>query len=260
MATPIADVPDGLWCACSCMDDLGYTCPDAGTRACDNGFTWNTSAIPTGTYWIIAATTDPPYDIYTVSDGPVRVSHGGPAPPAIILVRPDGFGTFDKSYRIRWLLVGEAPFHVDLDYLSDDDVRAGATWKPIATDVPLTAEPDGSYAYDWDTSALQSAHIYHVRATVRDASTLSAYTVSRAGVTIYHPGSLPDLARAPVDMSVEEQPQPGCELEGPERPGSSAWSWIIGLGLAAAAFCLSRRATRLAHRARSLDASSRDGL
>lgn len=103
-----------IWAACSCTPDIGVVCPDAGVRNCPSGFTWSTSSLAPGAYWVVATTSDPPYDIYTVSAGPIRVAHGGALPPAVIVLRPDGFGTYDRSYETRFMFTGQAPFHVDL--------------------------------------------------------------------------------------------------------------------------------------------------
>ena len=198
LATPIPEGSGGFWAACSCPDDFG-ACPDIGTRDCRNGFTWDTHALPPGTYWLIAVTRDPPYDVYTVSDGPVRVAHGGALPPAVIIVRPDGFGTFDQSYTAKWILGGMDPMHVDLAYESDDDVRAGAPWMPLASDVPLVAGDDGTFAFEWNLSALQSARIFHLQATVKDATGQTVVTDSRNGVTVFHPGDNPDFSASTGD-------------------------------------------------------------
>jgi hypothetical protein len=202
LATPIPESAGGFWVACSCPDDFGVVCPDIGTRDCRNGFTWDTHALPPGSYWLIAITRDPPYDVYTVSDGPVRIAHGGPLPPAAIIVRPDGFGTFDTSYTARWILIGTDPTHVDLAYNSDDDVRAGSPWKPLASDVPLMAGPDGTFSFEWDLSALASARIFHLQATVKDATGQTVFTQSRNGVTVFHPGDNPDYAVSVDDVDM----------------------------------------------------------
>ena len=212
VATPMPESVNGFWASCTCVEDMPSPCPEAGVRDCRNGFTWDTHALAPGAYWLLALTRDPPYDVYTVSDGPVRIAHGGAPPPAAIVVRPDGFGTFDTSYRVRWLLGGTAPFHVDLAYDSDDGIRQGAAFTPLGADVPLVAGADGTFAFDWDLSALPSARIYHVRATVRDASGQTTYTDSRAGVTVFHPGDDPDLALPPRDLGKPAGGDPGCAV------------------------------------------------
>jgi hypothetical protein len=209
LATPIPESAGGFWVACSCADDFSVACPDIATRDCRNAFTWDTHGLLPGSYWLIAITRDPPYDVYTVSDGPVRIAHGGALPPAVIIVRPDGFGTFDQSYTARWILAGTDPMHVDLAYDSDDDVRAGVAWKPLATDVPLVAGADGTFSFVWDLSALQSARIFHLQATVKDATGQTVFTQSRNGVTVFHPGDNPDYAMPPIgdaDLGTVKKP------------------------------------------------------
>jgi hypothetical protein len=234
--TPVPGV-GSIWGACSCADDLGVVCPDAGVRDCRNSFTWDTSALPPGAYFIVAATHDPPYDIYTVADGPVRVAHGGAVPPAVIVVQPDGFGTFDRSYTTRWIMTGQAPFHVDVAYASDDAVRANEPFSTITSDVPLEASSDGSYSYVWDTSALPSPRIYHVRVTVKDATGQSVFSDSRAGVTIFHPGDQPDLAGGAKDFSVAAigKDHGGCSVSDAGRDG---YSWLLWVALASSALAI----------------------
>jgi hypothetical protein len=237
VATAIPESAGGFWAACSCADDFG-SCPDIGApRDCRNGFTWDTHALAPGSYWIIAITRDAPYDIFTVSDGPVRIAHGGPLPPAVIVVRPDGFGTFDQSYTARWIVAGTDPVHVDLSYASDVDVRNGTAFKPLAADVPMMAWPDGTSYYAWDLTGLESARIFHLRATVMDASGITAFADSRNGVTVFHPGDNPDLAAPGVDMATTTGGDDGCALGG----ASPAPLGALLLGLVILIFALSRR-------------------
>jgi MYXO-CTERM domain-containing protein len=229
MATPIPETSGGIWASCDCPADFG-ACPDAGVRDCRNAFTWDTHLVPDGAYFLIAVTVDPPYDVYTVSDGPVRVTHGSGQPPGVVVVRPDGFGTFDQSYRLRWLLAGTPPFHVDLAYDDDDDVRTGAPFTTIVTDLSPAAGVDATFLYDWDVSKLPSAHIYYARATVRDAAGSSVYTMSRAGVTVYHPGDMPDLGGHRSDMATGHADDGcGCALGGAGDETRGARAMLLAL-------------------------------
>jgi hypothetical protein len=108
----------GIYISCTCTPALGVVCPDAGPRDCRDAFAWDTHALPDGTYWVIAVDYDPPFDVYSVSETPVRVAHGGaPAPPAVVVIPPDGIGVADRAYTIDGL--GAAPLTLDLEYGHD---------------------------------------------------------------------------------------------------------------------------------------------
>jgi hypothetical protein len=102
----------GYFVSCFCASDTGITCPpvvrDPATN-CANQLVWDTSELPPGTYWLAAVNDDPPFHVYNVSAAPIRVGHGAtPLPPAVIVVRPDSVGSWDKTYHVQWL-AADAP-------------------------------------------------------------------------------------------------------------------------------------------------------
>src|SRR5262249_52909520 len=133
-----------------CSTDLGVTCPpdprDPGGN-CANQLVWNTSGLAPGTYWLVAVNHDPPYYTWNVSGAPVRVVHGGTAPPAAVILRPDGFGAFDKTYHIQWLADGKAPLRFDLAYGLEETGAGNAIVGDIGSGVSATDNGDGSFGY-----------------------------------------------------------------------------------------------------------------
>jgi MYXO-CTERM domain-containing protein len=192
LASPIPEASgsNAYWVSCSCTNDLGVTCPDAGPRTPDCGklqFTWNTSAIPAGVYWLIAANNDPPYKIYSVSQGPVRIAHGGASPPpAVDIVLPDGLFATDKSYKTVWIATGVPPLHFDVFYgVNDVSVVMNAPTM-LGQDITPLMNGDGSFGYQWDTSMLSDG-LYYFGVKVTDATGMSSYTDSQLGENVYHP-------------------------------------------------------------------------
>ena len=110
----------GYFASCVRAMDAGVTCSPivrdpAGN--CANQIVWNTAAVPAGTHWLVAVNNDPPFHVYNASLAPVRVVHGAATPaPAVLVVRPDGTGAWDRSYHLQWLADGKAPLSFELSY------------------------------------------------------------------------------------------------------------------------------------------------
>lgn len=244
-ATPIPDGAAGVWASCNCDSDAGVMCPDAGVRDCRNSITWDTSALPTGSYWVIAVNDDPPYLVYSVSGSPVRVQHGAdPPPPAAIVLRPDGFGSWDTSYRTQWFAVGAPPLRIDLAYGIDDPTKVLGPTVPLLKDAHGIVNPDGTVSWDWDTTALETLGTFFLRVTVTDSNGVSQFTDSRYQLSVYHPDT--DGSAASSDLSARDgllnlhPPSGGCAL-GPE---GGAPALLGSLALALAVFGLALRLRR----------------
>jgi hypothetical protein len=235
-ATIIPEGSNGIWASCSCA--ALFDCVDSGVRDCRNSFTWDTSGVAAGTYWIIASDVDPPYHAYTVSETPVRIGHGGGEPgPAAVVLRPNGIGSADNSYRLQWIAVGQGPLHFDLLFGSDSYPGVLGPRTSIGMDVTAMDNGDGTWGYLWDPSNVVQMDIF-VEVRVTDAMGRSAFTDSN-GLTIAHPmrrDAAVDLAPAPAprDLALPLPPSSSCESE-PGAPGAAA---LPGLALAAVAAML----------------------
>jgi hypothetical protein len=201
-ATPLREVgqppdthtPARRWVACTCNADLGVTCPDAGPRPCDNELLWDTSAIQPGAYFIIAVNDDDPFLTFSPADGPVIISHGGTPPPAVVVLRPDGVGTFDKSYDTKWFAVGKPPLKFDVAYGKSGSM--GEVFGPttsLGKSIAAAALPDGTFGWTWDLTSLPGPKAYFFQVTVTDGDGRIAYTNSRYQITVYHPPPSGDL-------------------------------------------------------------------
>jgi hypothetical protein len=244
MATPIPEGSSGIWVACQCAADLGVVCPDAGTRDCRNSFTWDTSAVPAGTYWIIASNVDPPFHVYSTSATPVRIAHGGaPLPPAVLILRPSGIGSADLTFHVQWIAVGQPPLHFDLAYGEDNAMRVFGPKTAIGTDVAAQQGSDGTFSYDWDTSAIASQDVF-VQVRVTDGTTQTAATLSHQ-LTIYHPqpsdlGPPEDLAAPAPDAAPPRAASASCAF----APSPSLFAPAVGLALALALVLVARKRSR----------------
>jgi hypothetical protein len=226
-----------IFAGCTCADDQGVTCADlsgGAMRDCRNSFQWDTSQIAAGAYWIIAVNSDPPFHVYSVAPAPVVVSHGGtPPPPAALVLRPDGFGSWDQSYRIQWLAKGTPPLRFDVAY--GDEMNALAAPTPIGTNVTPIVNADGTYALDWDISGLMSLGNYFVRVTVTDGNGKTAFTDSKFGLSVFHPGAQqPDMAMSLDGGGVGDPPKKGCDV-GAGAGASTVPFALVVLALLAAA-------------------------
>jgi hypothetical protein len=198
----------GIWAACDCIDGAQVVCPDAGVRDCRNSIPWDTSGLAPGAYWLVAIDNDPPYYLYSVSESPVRVAHGGSAPPGAYFILPNGIGSADESYKIQWVAEGDAPLAFDLAWGKNVEPDVAQPPTPIATNVAATDEGGRKFSYLWDTSQLASGDVY-VQVTVRDASGRSSIANS-LNLKIFHPAAPPDLSRP--DMAMAPRTAASCQV------------------------------------------------
>jgi MYXO-CTERM domain-containing protein len=240
--------PVSIFAGCDCNPDAGIAgspivCPDAGgPRDCRNSFMWDTSKVTTpGSYWIVAVNNDDPLHLASVANGPVRIAHGGNPPPAVIVLRPDGFNSFDKTYRVQWAATGTAPLKFDLAYGLDDTTAVLMPPTPLGSDVQAISNADGTWSWDWDISALDSLKVYYFRVTVTDANGVKAFTDSRYGLSVYHPVDNGDGGMAPPDLAVVQlmptKSGCSCDLTGPASPLA-----LVPLALLALVLLVRRRA------------------
>jgi hypothetical protein len=244
LATPIADVPFGIWTACDCVDGMGVMCPDAGVRDCRNQFTWDTHAIAPGAYWVIAIDNDPPYFLYSSSESPVRIGHGGSAPPGATIRKPNGIGSADQTYRLEWLADGDGPLHFDLAWGSDIYPGLNDPPTPIGTGVAVTDLGNNVYAFDWSTASLPTGDVY-VQLKVTDAQGRSTVTDSR-NLKIFHPvigsDAAVDMAMRSPDLAMPvKKGGDGCDVA---PPSDVAWPFGAAFSLALLLVLLARRQAR----------------
>jgi hypothetical protein len=245
LATKIDDpvnLAGGYFASCYCEGDQGVTCPmvtrdPAGN--CANQITWTTSTIAPGTYWIVAVNNDPPFHTAYTSNAPVRVAHGGTPLPAALVVRPDGYGAWDKSYHLQWLADGRAPLSFDLAYGLEDTGVAQEVPTAIAAGLLPAPNGDGTFSYDWDVSQLMSNKSYWVRLKVTDGDGNSTFTDSHFAVTVSHATTTPT-----PDMAMAAKKKSGCEVGANEPPSRGLVSTLAVLGALLAALYVARRAAR----------------
>jgi len=208
VATPIPEASgdNAIWLSCTCDDDAGVICPDAGSRAGQCGlthFTWNTASVPAGAYWVLALNNDPPYQVYTVSGGPVRVAHGGaPFPPASAVVLPDGLFAADLVSRTLWVSTGQAPLHFNVFDGIDDATHALDPPKALGAAVTPIKNVDGTYSYDWDLSSYSDG-LYYFGVEVSDATGQKSSARSWLGQNVYHPPKDGGLSEGGKDAAAD---------------------------------------------------------
>jgi hypothetical protein len=225
LGTPVkeknqAAEPVELWVGCGCDGDAGVVCPDAGVRDCRNEFLWDTSGVPDGTYWVVAVNQDPPFHVYSTALAPVRIKHGGGEPsPALVVLRPDGLGSHDKTYRTQWWAQGKPPLRFELAYGNVEDAARGPV-SIIVKDLTPTAQADGTYLYDWDISRLENLFTFYLRVRVTDGDGRMVTSNSRYGMSVYHPPpdgfTLGDAAVAPDQGTMPPAGCGSCGVEGGE--------------------------------------------
>jgi hypothetical protein len=231
---PVGEGP--IWAACDCVDDPTFMvmCPDAGDRDCRNEFSFDTSALAPGAYWLIAVDHDPPYYLYSISESPIRVGHGTTAPPGALFLKPNGIGSAHLTYQLEWVAAGDAPLSFDLAWAPNDGVDTPPT--SIGTNLAAKDEGNGRFSFAWDTSPLPDGDIY-VQLTVRDGQGRSSVTNS-LNLNIFHGSSKADLGPDLAMRAMQPQPDGGCDV----APGGQATAALfVGVLLALLWGALARR-------------------
>jgi hypothetical protein len=148
-----------------------------------NVVAWDTSNVPSGTYWLWSAVTEIPVSnpehLITFSPGVVSIVHpGDEAQPAVVLVPPPDAFLWPVGYML------------DVDYMAFDPHGTGtitieATQSPdgsdmrvLASGLPASMPGDSTYEghFTWDTHDVPTGR-WTLRATIQDARgmTFSAY-------------------------------------------------------------------------------------
>jgi hypothetical protein len=198
--------------------------------------------VPDGSYWILAVDNDPPYYLYSVSESPVRISHGPAPPPAVAFLQPNGIGYADASSTLQWIGVGVAPLTFDLAY--GPNMYPGVLDPPLSIGkaVAATTNADGTFGLVWNTSAVAPGDVF-VELRVTDGMGRTAYTDSLS-FAVFHGGGgdAAPITRAPADLAVPSLPsRAGCEVS-PDGGTSAVVAAALGLLLAALAYARARAA------------------
>ena len=91
---------------------------------CANQITWNTSASrPAPTGWS-RSTTIRRFTPTTRRTRRFACAHGGTPLPSVLVVRPDGYGSWDTTYHLQWMADGKGPLTFDLQYGLEDTTTA----------------------------------------------------------------------------------------------------------------------------------------
>ena len=187
-----------------------------------NAHTWDTSAVPAGSYLIWSRVNEPPSEVFSpliisYSPGVLTVAHpGDPVHPAVMITTPDTpFRFADPEFEVRY-----AAF--DPDGTGKVKLEAGTTldgtnFITLAEDLPAVA--DG--AYHWDTSQLAEAD-WTLRATITDERGLSFTHYGRYFLLVTHLGPRPDAsvvdASPQNDGSIIPTYDGGVEEPAPKKP------------------------------------------
>jgi hypothetical protein len=166
-----------------------------------NVLTWDTRAVPSGTYWVFSLTADP--DLVRSeatlrwSPYPVIVRHAGdPLTPSIVLVEPDSqYDWADERFEVVWSAFDpDGTGRVTLEASTSTEA---ASFRPIAVDLPAS---EGRFT--WDTRGVpEGDHV--LRARIVDARGLSFESYARAFLLVTRTppgGGRPDAG--PVDGGV----------------------------------------------------------
>lgn len=182
-----------------------------------DAFTWDTSSVAPGSYWIWSRVNDLPGEmtirINAFSRGVVTVAHpGDPVYPAIILATPPSpfviveTGSYDVAYEA---FDPDGTGRVTLEAMR---TRTGTDAFVIADGLPAAR----SATITWDVRDLPEGN-WILRAKLVDARGLQAQAYARFLVTIEHPTQA-DAGRPDAREVVDAGPEDIGSYDGGERP------------------------------------------
>jgi hypothetical protein len=149
-------------------------------------FTWRTSTVASGSYWIWSHVDDPPAEFGTVSyvsfaPFPLTIQHpGDPKAPSIAITAPDSpFRFTDDHFPVKYAACDETgTAKVKLEYTEAQD---GTGFRLIADDLPVTEMG----TYEWSTPCVPEGDVT-LRATITDARGLSFTSCARFFLLVTH--------------------------------------------------------------------------
>ncbi len=173
-------------------------------------FTWDTSEVPDGSYYVYGRIDDGAQVVVDYSFGPVTVSHPD-TPPTITILEPDGVDDLaDLNYTITWN-DDDPEDNASITLFYDDD-NTGANGTQITTG--LIDENDPADTFVWDT-AMVPAGTYYIYGRIDDGAQVvvdyssGPVTISHANssptITLLEPDGIGDVADAVYTITWEDE-------------------------------------------------------
>ncbi|MCA9550556.1 MAG: hypothetical protein KC933_11010 [Myxococcales bacterium] len=191
-----------------------------------NTFTWDTTAVPAGSYFLWSRVVEPPEEfmspqIISFSPGILTVAHpGDPVYPALLITTPDTpFRYADEEFLLKWSAFdpdGSGRVTIEVGTSS-----MGLDYQTLVEDVPAV---DGEYL--WDTSGLAEGD-WFIRGSLVDGRGLGFTTYAQYLLLIAHDIGAPDAGveadggprdagQPAVDAGVKvKAPKEGCRCAEP---------------------------------------------
>lgn len=218
---------------------LGGTPIAEGIREVDpaNRFEWDTTGVPSGTYWIWSRVDEPPEPVpspvyISLSPAPLHVRHpGDPLGPSIRITRPNTPISFsDREFELRWeAFAPNGPATVRLEAGTSLD---GSDFLVIAEGLAATS----TGAFVWQTGDLAEGD-WTIRAVITDeVGSFTAYARYFLLITHFFPNRDAGAAdsggidaSAALDAGLEPPPVEdegcGCTTAG-AGPSWASW-WLL---------------------------------
>jgi len=146
-----------------------------------NEVEWDTSAVPSGTWFVWTVAHDDPFEMWAFARGVVSVAHGDEAPwPAVVVTRPDeGTPAADESALLRYESFD--PDGTGRVTLEASRALGGGEPVTLASDLPA----DASGSFEWDTRDVEAGD-WTIKATIVDARGLTSSAYARFFVRVAH--------------------------------------------------------------------------
>lgn len=157
-------------------------------------YTWDTTMVPAGSYYIYGVIDDGSTTVSDYSDGRVTINHA----PTIDVTEPDGVSdTAHAFYTVQWNAWDPDP----------DDALTATLYYDVDTNPTaktfLRSDPDNTGSYLWETSYLNEG-TYYIYIEISDGVNPTVSDYSDGSVTIDHPNVPPTLVDPPNQVLWED--------------------------------------------------------
>lgn len=175
-----------------------------------NTYTWDTSAVPAGSYFIYEITRDEPLmPMVAVGKLPLTIQHpGDPRFPATVVDKPNGIGdTQARRFAVRWRAAGDAPLTATI---RAQDKDAQTPFEVLATGVPMKDNGDGTFegCWEWNVELVPQAN-YTIQVEVSNGGGQSHSAYGLFPVVVARNASHPETGEPPSCTVVVSRPDGG---------------------------------------------------
>ena len=163
-----------------------------------NTYAWDTSAVPSGSYFAYEITRDEPLmPLVAVAKRPFTIQHpGDPRFPAVVVSKPDGIGdTQARRFAVKWQAAGEGALTATI---RAQDKDAETPFEELASNVAMRDLGGGLYegCWEWNVELMPQAN-YTIQVEVANEGGQTHSSFGAFPVVVARDASHPETGEPP---------------------------------------------------------------